>query len=142
MSFGLYVERSNKRSDNQDDWIRFLSWAGTPDNCRWLHQMLHSTGATLTHPYQDSPDLAFYGSVSALADGSFYHDAGKPSKFAAIELPEFLVSLPQDLWLNLLIGRTISRDDAVAQGTRIASTIGEFFNILLPIYENKRPQKA
>lgn len=86
--------------------------------------------------------MALYGNVTALADGSFCHQAEKPSKFVATELSEFLISLPQDFWLNLVIGRTISRDEAVAQGTRIASTIGEFFNVLLPIYENKRPRDA
>lgn len=142
MCFGFYVERSNNCTDNQDDWIRFLSWAGAPENCRWLHQMVRSTGASLSHPYQDYPDLAFYGSVKALDDGSFYHDGEKPIKFAAIELAEFLNSLPQDLWLNLLIGRTISRDDAIVQSARIASTIAEFFNLLSPIYENKHPKDA
>jgi hypothetical protein len=118
--FGLYVERSNKRSDNQDDWIRFRAWVGDPDNYRWLQQTLLSTGTEF----------------------SFRYHAEKPSTFAATELHSFLSSLRDDLWLNLFIGRTIPRDEAVAQGTRIGSTIADLFNILLPIYESKRPKEA
>lgn len=140
MLFGLYVERSNERSENQDDWLRFLAWTGDPENCNWLHRTLLRTGARLINPYQAHPHLSFYGSVIPLKDGSFRHDADKSSVFAATALPVFLSSLRDDLWLNLVIARTISRDDTIAQGTRIGSTIGDFFNTLLPVYESKPPK--
>jgi len=137
--FGLYLEHSKERSVNRDDWLRFLAWTGDPEHCRWLHHTLLRTGATLTNPYPTVRDLCFYGSVVPHADGTFHHDAAKPSIFAATELPAFLSSLRDDLSLNLFICRRISREEAIALGTRIGSTIGDFFMILLPVYESKRP---
>lgn len=140
--YGLYVERSGERSNNQDDWLRFLAWMGDSENSRWFHQTLLSTGATMTNPYQDHPDSAFYGRITAVNDGSFHHHAEKSSTFAATELSGFLSLLRDDLSLNLVIGCTIPREKAVAQGTRISSTIADLFNLLLPVYESKHPSGA
>lgn len=47
-----------------------------------------------------------------------------------------LSELSTEHWLNLVLGRAIPKDAAVAEGERIAATIAELFNTLLPVYEN------
>ncbi len=136
---GLYFERSDDRNENQDDWRRFLVWAENPDNCQWLHRTVLRTGAAFTNPYPEQRGQCFYGDLVALENGSFRYEADPPSVFEASALPTFLRNFRDDLWLNLIISRTISRDEAIAQRAGIGSTIGEFFNTFLPVYENRRP---
>jgi uncharacterized protein YktB (UPF0637 family) len=52
------------------------------------------------------------------------------------QLGRVLSELSTEHWLNLVLGRAIPKDAAVAEGQRIAATIAELFNTLLPVYEN------
>lgn len=137
--FGLYVERSEKSTDNQDDWIRFLGWCDNSQNVRWLHEALRQSGSVLTNPYEGAPDLSFNGTIEPVSDGFSWTRAGERTVFAVDKLPTVLRSLPSDLSLNTILGRTLGRDAAVAEGAAIALTIAELFNALLPVYQNTSP---
>jgi len=134
---GLYVERSDKRADNEDDWIRFLAWCENGENLRWLHQVMRSNSAVITNPYQEWPDLSFNGTIEPTEDGFSWSLNGDNTVFARDDLPGVLRSLPANLWLNLVLGRFISRDAAIAEQARIASSIAEWFNTLLLVYQNE-----
>ena len=137
--YGLYIERSDDPTENRDDWMKFCRWLEQPDHCRWLHETLRATNAVLTQPYEDPKDRAFDGSVSA-TDEHFVHESGtKTRTFAIDDFPAFIAALPDDKWLNFVIAKQIPRDAAIAEGAHIASVLANFFNVLLPVYENRAP---
>lgn len=137
--YGLYVERSNEPGANRDDWMGFCRWIEQPGHSRWLHETLRVTNAVLTQPYQDATHLAFYGSVTA-TDEHFIHESGTETHtFGIDELAAFLAAFPEDKWLNFFIAKRIPRAAAIAEGAHIASVLADFFNILLPVYENRAP---
>jgi hypothetical protein len=135
--FGLYVERSDKRTDYQDDWIKFVSWCENRENLRWLHAAMLCTKAVLVNPYEGWPDLSFNGTIEPTGEGFSWNRGGEITNVARDDLPEVLKSLPADLWLNAVLGRVLSKDAAVAEGERIASAIAEWLNTLLPIYQDQ-----
>lgn len=137
--FGLYIERSDKKADNQGDSIRFLSWCENPENLRWLHDALCRSKAVITNPYEGWPDLSFNGTLEPTEEGFSWKEEGQNKVFARDDLPRILNSLPADRWLDIVLARVLSRDDAIAEGERIASTIAEWFNSLLPVYQNEFP---
>ena len=117
--------------------MRFCRWIEQPGHSRWLHETLRATNAVLTQPYQDAAHLAFYGSVAA-TDEHFVHENGTETRIFAIdELPAFLAGFPEDKWLNFFIAKRVPRDAAIADGAHIASVLADFFNVLLPAYENR-----
>ena len=119
--------------------MAFCRWIEQPGHSRWLHKTLRATDAVLTQPYQDTAHLAFYGTVSA-ADEHFVHASGTESRtFGIDELPAFIAEFPEEKWLNFFIAKRIPRDEAVAEGAHIASVLADFFNVLLPVYENRAP---
>lgn len=138
LHFGLYVERADNLEDDCSDWLRFLAWAEEANNCGWLLRTMHATGAQLTNPYEHASNQAFTGVVSALGNGHFRWETENPSEIAAAELSGFLKALPDDRWLNMVIGRRLGRDEAINAGASIAGTIANFFNTLEPIYSHLR----
>jgi len=139
--FGLYIERSDKRTDYQDDWIKFVSWCENPENLRWLHATMLSNKAVLTNPYEGWPDLSFNGTIEATDEGFSWKKAGQETTFTRGDLPGVLQSFPADLWLNIVLARVLPRVPAIAEADRIASTIAQWFNTLLPIYQNQPPPR-
>lgn len=137
--FGLYIERSDKRTDYQDDWIKFLSWCESPENLHWLHAAMLNSKAVLTNPYEGWPDLSFNGTMEATEQGFSWNQGGANTNVARDALPEVLKSLPADSWLNIVLGCLLARGPAIAEGERIASTIAEWFNTLLPVYQGECP---
>jgi hypothetical protein len=135
--WGLYVERSDKRTDDQDEWIKFVSWCENAQNLRWLHSAMLRSKAVLTNPYEGWPDLSFNGTIEPTPEGFSWNREGRNTVVARDSLPEVLKSLPADLWLNIVLGCELPRESAIAEGERIASTIAEWFNVLLPIYQNQ-----
>ena len=134
---GLYVERSNKESDNQDDWIKFGAWIAQPKNAVWLHETLRRSGSVITNPYSDWSDLSFYGTMTPMDGGySWTRPGAPPVEFPLDQLAPVLTKLSTAHWLNLVLGRSIPKDAAVAESARIAATIADLFNALLPVYEN------
>ncbi len=137
--YGLYIERSDDPTKNRDDWMKFCRWMEQPGYCRWLHETLRVTNAVLTQPYEAPKDRAFDGSVSA-TDEHFVHESGTKTRTIAIDdFPAFIAALPEDKWLNFVIAKQIPRDAAIAEGAHIASVLANFFNVLLPVYENRAP---
>jgi len=137
---GLYVERSNTPSGDQRDWQRFLEWTRTPGHCLWLQGVMLSMGLEYGPPYKGLEAPALPGRMRPLEEGLFQYEDEPP--FPAEEFPVFLEKLPDDLWLDSIIGRTFPREGAVAQGDRIAATIAELFNRLMPVYQNERPEST
>lgn len=135
--FGLYVERSDKRTDNQDDWIRFFSWCEDDRNLEWLHNVMRRTNAIITNPYEEWSDLSFYGTMTPTSSGYIWSRPAEPDlEFAADQLANVLAELSTKHWLNLVLGRAIGKRDAIAEGEKVAATIAEMFNILLPVYRS------
>jgi len=140
MLFGVYLERSDKPSDNQDDWAKFAAWIAQPENAIWLHEALRNNDGVITNPYSDWSDLSFYGTMTPKDSGFSWNRPGSQiSEFPADQLGGVLAGLSGEHWLNLVLGRTISKSAVIADGDRIAVTIAELFNTLMPIYTNCRP---
>jgi hypothetical protein len=134
---GLYIERSDKPSDNQDDWLKFVAWISQPKHAAWLHETLRSSGSVITNPYTDWSDLSFYGTMTPTEFGYSWSRPGTSDVEVPLDqLGNVLSELSTEHWLNLVVGRAIAKDVAVTEGERIAAAIAELFNTLLPVYEN------
>jgi hypothetical protein len=137
--FGLYVERSDKRADYQEDWIQFVSWCENLGNLRWLHEAMIRSKAVLTNPYAGWPGLSFNGTIEPTEQEFSWNQGGQNTVIARDDLPEVLKSLSANLWLNIVLACLLPRVPVIAEGKRIASTIAEWFNTLLPVYQNQPP---
>lgn len=100
-----------------------------------------SNKAVLTNPYEGWPDLSFNGTIEATDEGFSWKKAGQETTFTRGDLPGVLQSFPADLWLNIVLARVLPRVPAIAEADRIASTIAQWFNTLLPIYQNQPPPR-
>jgi len=77
--------------------------------------------------------------MEATEQGFSWNRGGKNINVPRDDLPEVLKSLSADSWLNVVLGCLLARGPAIAEGERIASTIAEWFNTLLPVYQGERP---
>lgn len=138
LHFGLYVERADNLTDDRRDWSNFLGWSGDRDNSVWLHQTMRASGAEVINPYEEADNQAFSGTIVALANGKFRWATKKSSEVEPTELSDLLQTLPENRWLNMVLGLRLSRDQAIAAGAGIAADIASFFNLLEPIYSSRR----
>ncbi|MEY2484201.1 MAG: hypothetical protein QOK24_2729 [Verrucomicrobiota bacterium] len=137
---GVYLERSDKPTDNQDDWLRFVAWLAQPLHASWLHATLRHSGSVITNPYTDWSNLSFYGSMTPTEGGYSWARPGQADvDFPPDQLIHVLGNLSKEHWLNLVLGRAISKAAALAQAERIAGTIADLFNGLLPVYQSRAP---
>lgn len=137
---GLYLERSSEASDNQDDWLKFTAWVSNRRNASWLHDTLLRSGSEITNPYNDWPDLSFYGTIIPNSMGYSWVRSDQPaSEFPSDQLGHVLGQFSTEHWLNLVFGRRILKEAAIGEATSIAATIAELFNTLLPVYDNRSP---
>jgi hypothetical protein len=132
--FGIYLERPDKASDPQEDWSRFLSWLECEDHVLWLNNTLAEHGATIANPFPEIQRTAFRGSIAPGAEGFVYSCPETTQALPLIQLAPFLADLRKDLWVNLVIGKRLSKLEAVAQGAGVAKTIYDFFNALMPVF--------
>jgi len=137
--FGLYIERSDDPDVDREDWIHFREWTKLPGHSKWLHEVLSATDSVLTHPYPTTENQAFSGTITA-KNGQFVHESvAATCTFEIEDLPNYLAGFDEVKWVNFLIGKRLSRDEAITEGAHVAAVLSAFFNALLPVYENRVP---
>lgn len=115
--YGFYIERTDKPGEPRSDWDNFLEWLGHQDGEKNLMEVAakHSLDARI------APDWSAR-QASSRRDG-----------FNG--LAAFLRGIPDDQWVNLLIGTEMPKRRALSQGPRIADEIAGVFTTLIPLYE-------
>ncbi len=128
---GFYVERSNKREDDREDWNRFIGWLrkGGED----LLGEIVATHNLEIRDQKDDEDVPFRGRITRV-HGKWIHTLdGKANDVG--ELATFLDEVSSTRWLDLIIKRDFEKDAAIERGIEIATDIGKIFTDLLPAYE-------
>jgi hypothetical protein len=134
---GLYLERSGDPADPQADWRAFLGWLERVENAVWLGSLLHAQAGTIENPYRDEKSRGFNDCLTPSSDGKVFTLKSTGAVVEAGRLSGFLAELPAEAVLNLVIGKRLMKQEAVAQGTGVAKSLYDFFNLLMPVFESR-----
>ena len=130
LAWGFYVERPDSTRSSSPDWEAFSQWLGQEENDDWLRGVALEQGLEV----YDTQQRSFSGVLKpqdndwVLVDGDGTQD--KMGRLATI-----IGSWPVDTWLDLMIAKRISKEEAIAQGQDIAQDVAELFGHLFPLYE-------
>jgi len=141
LAFGLYVERPDDPTKEQADWQRFTQWLATMNNGEWLRALLEEHGAIIQQPYDNGKPRAFEGKLTPTKAGFDYAVDGETRLMPPTELGPFLASLRPDWWIDLVIEKRVEKAEAISQGPKVAKTIYDFLNVLMPVFENGVPPR-
>jgi len=124
--YGFRVARPDNTGDASSDWRGLTEWLTDPEN----EQRLHSVSAedNLTVCNLENPST---GTLQASDDGWQSTSTPKSKKESLIA---YINDTPEPKAFDLALAATMPKDDAVALGVDIATTIAELFTRLLPLY--------
>jgi hypothetical protein len=126
--YGFYIERSDKSSDKRTDWNAFLSWVSNIENEIWLNKISIENDLSI----YDKEEKSFKGIIKSHNNKWRIH--GKEHEDID-SLSAFLSSLPETIWLDLIIARIENKKEVLNKGESIADDISKLFEILMPLYE-------
>ena len=107
--YGFYIERSNRPSDTQTDWNAFLSWASNIENERWLNKICIGNNLSIYDNYVKK-ERSFKGTIKSHNNKWRMHEQEDKD----IEsFPAFLNSLPETIWVDLIIGKIENKEDVL-----------------------------
>jgi hypothetical protein len=125
--YGFYVERSDKSSDERTDWNGFLSWVSIIENEICLNQISKANDLSVF----DKGEKSFRGIIKSHNNKWRIH--GQEHKDID-SLSAFLQSLPETIWLDLIIAKIENKEEVLNKGGAIAGDISKLFEILMPLY--------
>lgn len=126
--YGFYIERSNKSSDNRNDWDTFLSWLSNVENEIWLNKISIENDLSI----YDKEGKSFKGIIRAQNNKWTIHGEEDEN---IDSLSGFLSSLPETIWLDLVIAKIENKKEVLNKGGTIADDISKLFEILMPLYK-------
>ncbi|MDJ0808575.1 MAG: hypothetical protein QNJ48_03110 [Desulfobacterales bacterium] len=129
LAWGFYIERPETGRNASPDWQTFLTWLRNDDNDNWLREVAREQGLVVYDAHQRS----FGGLLEPQEEqwrvsNSTGSDAG--GRLAAI-----IDSWPSETWLDLMIAKRISKDEALERGQEVAADAALLFGHLFPLYE-------
>ena len=90
-------------------------------------------------PYPDY-EGAFNRSILQNKGGWLVEGQGtKAKQIKTKALSDYLFSIKEGKWLNLMIGRQRPASEMISFGVRVAIEIADDFNALMPVYLNRSP---
>lgn len=129
---GFYVERSNKPEDSRADWNGMLGWIADGGDATLRQTVARHELCIENREFSDVG--AFPGCIRSISDA--WQLCRKDGTSVPVpSLSAFLDNLPKDKWVNLFIGKTIQKTEALALGAGIATLVAGIFTDLLPLYE-------
>jgi hypothetical protein len=126
--YGFYIERSNKPSDKRTDWDAFLSWVSNIENERWLNRISIENDLSIC----DKEQRSFKGVIKSHNYKWRIHEQEDKD---IDSLSAFLSSLPETIWVDLIIAKIENKKDVLNKGESIADDISKLFEILMPLYK-------
>jgi len=127
LHYGFRVARPDTKEGASSDWNGFYEWLAQPENEQVLRTI--AVEANLTVCNLASPSS---GALIASNDG-WHSDAGAPQP-GKESLTGYINATPEPAPFDLALAASMAKDDAVACGTDIATTIAKLFTRLLPLY--------
>ncbi len=129
LAWGFYIERPDPGRKISPDWDRFLNWLGQEDNDEWLRGVAREQGLVVYDAHQRSFDGVLEpGDESWILNGDAAASKNK-------KLVEVIANWPEDSWLDLMIAKRISKDEAIGRGRDVATEVALLFGELFPLYE-------
>ena len=126
--YGFYIERSNKPSDKRTDWDAFLSWVSNIENERWLNRISVENDLSIC----DKEQRSFKGVIKSHNYKWRIHEQEDKD---IDSLSAFLSSLPETIWVDLIIAKIENKKDVLNKGESIVDDISKLFEILMPLYK-------
>ena len=130
LAWGFHVERPDSSRPVSPDWEAFLQWLGQDENDDWLREVALEQGLVI----YDTQQRSFAGVLKPQENEWVVDDgpsaAGNTGRLAAI-----IAAWPADTWLDLMIAKRISKDEAIAKGQELSAEVAELFGLLFPLYE-------
>jgi hypothetical protein len=129
--YGFYIERSNRPFDKRTDWNAFLSWVSNIENERWLNKVCMENDLSIYDKY-DKKERSFKGTIKSHNNKWRIH--GQEDKDID-SLSAFLSSLPETIWVDLIIAKIENKREVLNKRDSIADDISKLFEILMPLYK-------
>ncbi len=128
-AWGFYIERPDATGSESDDWKAFIRWLRRPENDQWLRGVARNEGLEI----YDTHKSCFVGVIRPRE--SDWGIEGSSVRNSADALGTCIDSWPATAWLDLMIAKRISKEEAIDQAESIADDIASLFGRLLPLYE-------
>ena len=127
--YGFYIERPTK-GESSDDWNGFERWLPVGDNEAELRKICADNDLVAFDRKRTS---GIPGTVAAAAEDWLQTADGAETRHAS--LLDLSATVADTVWLDLIIGKHMSKEDAVAAGQPIAATIAGVFSALAAVYD-------
>lgn len=129
LAWGFYIERPDQTGAISADWVSFVNWLREKKNDQWLRSVANEDGLVIYDAHQS----CFGGVIKPAAGNWAVEGSSVRNKVSA--LGAFIESLPSTSWLDLMIAKRISKEEAIARGNAIVTDMAKLFDCLLPLYE-------
>jgi len=128
-AWGFYIERPDATGSESSDWEAFIRWLRSPENDQWLREVARNEGLEV----YDAHKSCFIGVIRPRE--SDWGIEGSSVRNSTDALGTCIDSWPATAWLDLMIAKRISLEEAIGRGESIADDIASLFGRLLPLYE-------
>ncbi len=129
LAWGFYVERPEAGRKASPDWEAFLQWLRDDDNDDWLRGVAREQGLVIYDAHQRS-----FSGILNPQDDKWVANEG-PADAEQGRLAAIIDTWPADSWIDLMIAKRISREEAIERGQDVAADVAVFFGLLFPLYE-------
>jgi hypothetical protein len=128
--YGFSVERSDDKSQGQDDWHGFIEWLSDTKNESWLREIVDEYGLCVFD--QKDTGGSFDGRI-VVGDENWRLALDKADQEVP-SLAGFLKELPETATVDLQIAKISAKQDALARAGEITGDISSLFATLMPLY--------
>lgn len=131
LTYGFYIERSNKFDDPNHDWKTFTFWLELDKNEQWLNNICESNGLKISISEEDSNGILSENELEINKNVWLL----KQEKKEITLLYSYLHELREDCWIELNIIKTLKKENVISKQTMISEDIANLFEVLMPLYE-------
>lgn len=129
LSWGFYIERPDATGGKSEDWDAFIRWLRRPENDEWFREIAYQDELVVYDAHQS----CFVGLIKPReADWAVEGSSVRNSTNA---LATCIDSWPATAWLDLMVAKRISKEEAIGRSEAIADDIASLFRDLLPLYK-------
>jgi hypothetical protein len=127
LHYGFRVARPESKDAAPSDWSRFYEWLAQPENEQTLRTIAIENNLAVSN-------LASPSSATLIASEDGWRiDASTPQSDQAT-LNGYINDTPEPKPLDLALAASMAKDDVVACGPDIATTIAQLFTKIVPLY--------
>ena len=129
LSWGFYIERADADRTASPDWEAFQRWLNDEEHEHWLRDVAREQELQI----YDAHQRTFSGIITPQND-SWSVDNGDATK-QEHPLAAIIASWPGSTWIDLMIAKRISKEEAIERGQELAADVAALIGLLFPLYE-------